>query len=362
MSTSHLLAAAAASAFVFAGLPAQAQYRASPQQSLSGSCQDVQTLNSGYVTAECRDNQGRYRWSSIYYPYCRSDVANRDGVMSCVGAEATAGGYAQPRSAGAAPVAAIIGAIANALINGNDDDQSSWSNIDQRQANLDARIDAGVRDRSLTAREADQLRSEFQGLVRMEADYRRGGLTNAERADLDRRFDLLSSRIQSNRQDGDTGWTDINRRQANLDARIDAGLLDRSLTTNEAARLRSDFQGLMQLEASYRRGGLTNSERADLDRRFDMLSARVQASRQDDETGWTNINQRQANLEARIEAGLRDRSLTASEAAALRRDLRTLARLETKYRRGGLTMTERADLDRRFDRLSVRVKSERRDR
>ncbi len=33
------------------------------------------------------------------------------------------------------------------------------------------------------------MRSEFQDLVRLEASYRQGGLTNSERADLDRRFD-----------------------------------------------------------------------------------------------------------------------------------------------------------------------------
>jgi hypothetical protein len=35
----------------------------------------------------------------------------------------------------------------------------------------------------------------------MEADYRRNGLTAAERADLDRRFDALSARIRSERRD-----------------------------------------------------------------------------------------------------------------------------------------------------------------
>ena len=123
------------------------------------------------------------------------------------------------------------------------------------------------------------MRSEFQDLVRLEANYRQGGLTNSERADLDRRFDELSARIRSDRGDDQTGWTNINARQANLDARIDAGVRDRSLTVREAAQLRSEFQALVRLEANYRQGGLTNSERADLDRRFDELSARIRSAR-----------------------------------------------------------------------------------
>lgn len=361
MTRYSLMAAAAASVFVFSGLPAQAQPRLSPAQSLSGSCQDVRTLDSGYVSAECRTDDGRYRWSSIYYPYCRSDLSNRDGVLACAGARATAGGYVQTRSSGSvAPAAAIIGAIAGALLNGGGDERS-WTSINQRQANLDARIDAGVRDRSLTRQEAVRLRSDFRSLARLEADYRRNGLTLSERADLDRRFDQLSARIRTNRNDGQTGWTNINQRQANLDARIDAGVRDRSLTRQEAARLRSDFQSLARLEASYRRNGLTMSERADLDRRFDQLSARIRTNRNDGQTAWTNINQRQANLDARIDAGVRDGSLSRQEAARLRAEFQGLARLEADYRRNGLTSAERADLDRRFDRLSVQIKSRRRD-
>jgi hypothetical protein len=37
----------------------------------------------------------------------------------------------------------------------------------------------------------------------MENSYRRGGLTVRERADLDRRFDLLAQHIRWERRDGD---------------------------------------------------------------------------------------------------------------------------------------------------------------
>ena len=40
----------------------------------------------------------------------------------------------------------------------------------------------------------------------------------------------------------------------------------------------------------------------------------------------------------------------------------TIARLEHRYRRDGLSQWERADLDRRFDRLSYQIRDERRDR
>lgn len=75
-----------------------------------------------------------------------------------------------------------------------------------------------------------------------------------------------------------------------------------------------------------------------------------------------SINQRQDQLERRVEMGLRNGSLTRSEAYRLRGELRQTARLEHDYRRGGLTRWERADLDRRFDRISAQIRYERHDR
>lgn len=79
---------------------------------------------------------------------------------------------------------------------------------------------------------------------------------------------------------------------------------------------------------------------------------------------WQSINQRQANLDRRIDQGVRSGELTRPEATKVRGEFRTLARLEDQYRRsgGGLTARERADLDARFDRLSQRVRNQKHDR
>ena len=78
-----------------------------------------------------------------------------------------------------------------------------WQSINQRQYQLDRRIDQGVRNGQLSRREASRLRGEFHSLVRLEASYRRGGLNRWERADLDQRFDRLSAQIRYERRDRD---------------------------------------------------------------------------------------------------------------------------------------------------------------
>lgn len=80
---------------------------------------------------------------------------------------------------------------------------SRWMPIDERQEQLAFRIDQGVRSGQLTGREAYRLRMEFNRIARIEARYRVNGLSNWERADLDRRMDLLTSEIRMARRDDD---------------------------------------------------------------------------------------------------------------------------------------------------------------
>lgn len=76
-------------------------------------------------------------------------------------------------------------------------------------------------------------------------------------------------------------WTSINERQARLDARIDRGIQNGQLNRREAIRLRREFRQIAYLEKRYRSNGLSGWERADLDRRFDALSAQIRHERRD---------------------------------------------------------------------------------
>lgn len=181
-------------------------------------------------------------------------------------------------------------------------------------------------------------------------------------------------------------WVPPAEREANLSARIDAGVRSGDLTRDEAARLHAEYSDIQQLEGRYRVDGLSGWEQSDLDRRMDALSVRIGAERTDlqargpvaqapgpgmgwyggrgwnDERGaWVGINQRQAQLERRIEQGVRSGHLTRREAARLRSEFDSLSRLERRYRVNGLSGRERTDLDSRFDRLAARIRWEARD-
>ncbi len=87
------------------------------------------------------------------------------------------------------------------------------------------------------------------------------------------------------RYDNDRGgnWQNISQRKYQLDRRIDRGERNRQLSRREATRLRYELNGLVNLERSYMRGGLSFRERAELDRRYDRLSMQVRAERRDND-------------------------------------------------------------------------------
>jgi hypothetical protein len=84
----------------------------------------------------------------------------------------------------------------------------SYVAMEDRKLDLDARIEQGLRSGQLTSAEADVLRGDFNDIARVEASYRVDGLSAEERADLNRRFDELSTSIRIARTDADRvyGW------------------------------------------------------------------------------------------------------------------------------------------------------------
>ncbi len=99
---------------------------------------------------------------------------------------------------------AIVGSAAPSFAQGPR--PGDWQPLAVRQAVLDQRIDQGVRSGQLTRGEAVALRGEFNGLLRLEAQYKAGRFTMDERQDLQRRYDALAQRVRFERRDNDTRY------------------------------------------------------------------------------------------------------------------------------------------------------------
>lgn len=141
---------------------------------------------------------------------------------------------------------------------GYDGDHGSWDRLADQTVAFDARVAAALRARDITRTESTRLRSDFQALVRLEAQYERDGLSDRERQDLEARYADLNRRVGDDYVPGNGGgYGDPHAMQ--IEARIDAGLRDGSISRTEAVRLRAEL--------------------ADLNRRWADLEARVSVRR-----------------------------------------------------------------------------------
>lgn len=73
---------------------------------------------------------------------------------------------------------------------------ATWKPLNQRQDDVAAAIANGVESGALSEATAQGLRDQFKGLLNLEDQYRKTGLTPAQRADLQARYDTLEARIQ----------------------------------------------------------------------------------------------------------------------------------------------------------------------
>lgn len=120
------------------------------------------------------------------------------------------------------------------------------------------------------------------------------------------------------------------------------------------------------------RGGYENSDRYDRDREDGRYEDRDRSDgerdydRGDYRRGGRDlghqVDARQWQIENQINVGLRQGALSRREARGLRGEFYRIASLEERYRSGGLTNREAADLNRRLDWLSRSVRAERNDR
>lgn len=239
------------------------------------------------------------------------------------------------------PIGAILGALFGDRLGVSTSLDSEWSRgrrpLNTQRAQFESRLDADVRSGALSSSSARSLTAEYNELVTLEARYTADGrVTTQERSDLAERYRAFSTRYQAGGQggydDGYDSWRPLSESRADFDARVNAGVRNRTLTRAQATRLTTDFNALVQLETSYQRNGVDARERQDLESRWADLNRRVGDNQDGGYGSGDNYGSdpRAAQIEARIVAGERSGSISRTEAASLRQELRDLTRRWTE--------------------------------
>lgn len=156
-----------------------------------------------------------------------------------------------------------------------------------------------------------------------------------------------------------SGRTPLANQRTQFDSRIDSDVRSGALDQRTAARLKTDYAELVQLELQYgadRR--FTMQERSELAERYNALTQVLtnQTYGDEDDLQSPNVAEGQSEFMERVDASIAARRLSKVAGNRLKADYRILARTEASYLRDGmLDERERDDLDARLDALDERV-------
>lgn len=278
--------------------------------------------------------------------------------------------YGQSQSTQQSGLGSVVGALFG--INSNLDPQwlANRRPLELGRAQFESQLTADVRAGSRSSSSADRLRTDYNALVQLEARYGSDGrFTTQERADLNAQYQSFTQRLNVVENTGNGypnnggGYGSSNGQsvadgRADFEARINAAVTARRITRTQATSLRTDYQALMQTEASYARNGVDAREQADLDARLDALDARL-GDGPSNGGGYQPVldnRTRLSNIGAAVTAGQRSGAISGTEAADIRIEAGDLARLEAAYARSAPGREDADYLTRRVGELELRAR------
>lgn len=236
---------------------------------------------------------------------------------------------------------------------------AEWSRgrraLGAQQTTFNGRLDAQVRSGAIQQYSADRIRTDYDALVRLEAQYGQDGrFTTQERSDLTTRYNALTSALEDGGYGDDVGgYQSAADGRADFDARVNAAVTARTLTRTDATRLRSDYAAIVAAEVGFQRDGLSARERQDIEARLDAIDARIPGGNY----GGANGGGYQQTPRDRLTAIDRAvSSLARTEQDRLRPQVEDLTRLEAAYSRTRPSADDQSYLERRLGELEVQAR------
>lgn len=170
--------------------------------------------------------------------------------------------------------------------------QTTAATTTQRDVNQQTRIENGLKDGSLSTKEAAKLEKEESHVDRLQAkDLKNGKLSDAERAQLNAAQNKVSKDIAADKHNGVTGnpksasskrmQADV-ARNVNQEKRIEGGIQNGSLTNHEVSKLERGQAHVDRKEARAGSDGhVSKAEQRSIQRAENHQSKRIHHEKQD---------------------------------------------------------------------------------
>jgi hypothetical protein len=223
--------------------------------------------------------------------------------------------------------------LANNIESSMREANSSMPDVDSRQAEFDKKLASSVASGQLTLTQAQTFTRELDRIARDEINYRfsGAGLSYAEALALVTELEKLNGHLDTQLAGRITQWATLDAHLQDSARQVGEALLGQKLSVTQATQFKRELDRIAQAKQAFTAsgGGLTLAETESLVRDLDRFSVDFQARLgKGQNIAWTDIENRQARVEARLLQG----RLPKETVKKARRDLQSLSNTKALYR------------------------------
>jgi len=253
--------------------------------------------------------------------------------------------------------------LANTIESSMGDTQAAVPDVDGTQAELDKKMAAAVADGQLTMAQVQEFTRELDRISREEISYRFSGtgLSYAESISLVADLEKLNGRVDTALAGQTAKWSGIDGRVNDLGKRVGEAFLAQKIAPALASELKRELDRVNQAKTAFSASGgsLNLAETESLMRDLDRLTRQI-----DVRTGtgqiiaWTDIDSRQARVEARIAQDSAQGKLPASVANKAKRELQSFKVSKASLKsstNGNLTYSQIVTMAQSLDKIDKMV-------
>lgn len=233
--------------------------------------------------------------------------------------------------------------------------------MDERRKSIDQRLTFGTSTGRLSGTESEKARAELQRIKTLESQYASSGsgLDASETLVVASELEKLNTLLEQQIKDKDMALPNVDKRQAELRARIEEGINTGRLTLEEAKELKKQFDKIAELEQKYSAGGLSFGEHANLALELERLSSTIEHQMRDQQVALPDVYSHQLAVDQKLADLVVAGKISLEQAANIRLQLDVVQETEKSFRisGGGLSYPESLTLIAELDRISKVIDS-----
>ena len=219
--------------------------------------------------------------------------------------------------------------------------KTPYQELNERMNNVERRILDAVSSGRLSSQQGADLKKQFDAVVDVEAQFRAESdkFTHWQIIRLHSLLDRLSGQMEANMGDRDLAAVDLEFARQDLLKRIDLAAQHGRLTPAEVTSVKQRFNRILALETALRRqfGRLTYADKLMLSIDLDHLAQEIRRQMGDRSITLPEIAKASANINLKIDDGVKAGKISDAQAAEFRKQLNELKTAEEEMQKSGKT-------------------------